>query len=248
MNKPEIFISYAWGNEGEELVQSLVKVFKTKGYNIIYDKADIKYKESIKRFMERIGKGKFIIIVLSAKYLKSPNCMYEMLEIKKNKNFLDRIFPIVMEDTNIYTPEKQLDYVKFWDNEIELLNKEIKSGKNLAHINPIFEKLNLYTDIRNFISGIISFISDMNTYTPAKLSGNDFKIPCDEIDKQIYKPQDLKDYNINNIINLLNEVFNDTELLQFCISNYDEVYKTFTNGMDKTQKILRLVDYSKRHL
>jgi len=55
-------------------------------------------------------------------------------------------------------------------------------------------------------------------------------------------------YNIQKIINMMTDSFNDTELQQFCMNHYNDVYNSFTNGMDKTQKILILVSYSKRRL
>ena len=43
--------------------------------------------------MQEIGRGRCIITVISDKYLKSPNCMYELVQIAENGQFYDRIFP-----------------------------------------------------------------------------------------------------------------------------------------------------------
>jgi hypothetical protein len=45
-----------------------------------------------------------VIVVLSDKYLKSENCMFELVEIAKHGNFVDRIFPVVLSSANIYDP------------------------------------------------------------------------------------------------------------------------------------------------
>ncbi|WP_446375806.1 toll/interleukin-1 receptor domain-containing protein [Coleofasciculus sp. E2-BRE-01] len=50
----------------------------------------------IKEFMQRIEKGKCLIVVISDRYLKSPNCMYELVQIVNNGEFDNRIFPIVL--------------------------------------------------------------------------------------------------------------------------------------------------------
>jgi internalin A len=50
----------------------------------------------IKEFMQRIEKGKCVIVVISDRYLKSPNCMYERVQIANNGEFDNRIFPIVL--------------------------------------------------------------------------------------------------------------------------------------------------------
>ncbi|MDJ0733056.1 MAG: toll/interleukin-1 receptor domain-containing protein [Nostocaceae cyanobacterium] len=73
----EIFISYAWGGESEEFVNNLDQILLSKGIKIIRDKRELGYKGLIKAFMERIGRGKCVIAVISEKYLKSPNCMFE---------------------------------------------------------------------------------------------------------------------------------------------------------------------------
>jgi hypothetical protein len=81
MNQPnaadfekEIFISYAWRGESEEFVNRLDEVFQSQGITIVRDKRDLGYKGLIKEFMQRIGKGKCVIVVISDRYLKSPNC------------------------------------------------------------------------------------------------------------------------------------------------------------------------------
>lgn len=51
--------------------------------------------------MERIGRGKGVIVVISEKYLKSENCMFELVQISKHQQFADRIFPIVLNNANI---------------------------------------------------------------------------------------------------------------------------------------------------
>ena len=49
---PEIYLSYAWGDESEELVNRLDAAFQAKGVTIIRDKRDLGYKGLIKEFME----------------------------------------------------------------------------------------------------------------------------------------------------------------------------------------------------
>ena len=48
-----------------------------------------------------------MIVVVSDKYLRSPNCMFELVEIAENQQFHDRVFPIVLVDANIYDPSEE---------------------------------------------------------------------------------------------------------------------------------------------
>jgi len=91
-----VFISYAWGEEREEIVDQLDRSLQERGIRIIRDKRELEYKGSIKGFMERIGHGDCVIVVISDKYLRSPNCMFELVEIADNNQFKGRVFPIVL--------------------------------------------------------------------------------------------------------------------------------------------------------
>ena len=91
----EVFISYAWGGEQEEIVNQIDQALQTRGLKIVRDKRDLGYKGSIKEFMEPSKQGS-IIVVISDKYLRSPNTMFEFVEIAGEKQFHDRVFPIVL--------------------------------------------------------------------------------------------------------------------------------------------------------
>lgn len=41
--------------------------------------------------------------------------------------------------------------------------------------------------------------------------------------------------------------FNDQELNDLCYDHFEEVYQSFTAGMDQNQRVLALVDYCRRH-
>ncbi len=87
MNDSEIFVSYAWKGESEVLVDEICQTFTAKGYKIVRDKSTMIYKDSIKNFMDQIGRGKFIIAVISDKYMKSEYCMYEAYRMFQSPSF-----------------------------------------------------------------------------------------------------------------------------------------------------------------
>ncbi|MFN8453999.1 MAG: toll/interleukin-1 receptor domain-containing protein [Anaerolineae bacterium] len=163
----EVFISYAWGSENEEIVNKVDRAFEAKGIIIIRDKRDAGYKASIKKFMERIGRGKAVIVVISQKYLKSPNCMFELLQIVENGQFRDRTFPIVLDDAQIYDPIDRIKYIKYWEEKIRELDEAVK-GVSPRYISDIIEDVNLYDDIRRGLPKLTTVLKDMNTLT-AKL-------------------------------------------------------------------------------
>ncbi|MFW9259029.1 COR domain-containing protein [Nostoc sp. CALU 546] len=170
----EIFISYAWGGESEQFVNKLDETFQAKGIKIIRDKRDLGYKGLIKSFMERIGRGKCAIAVISDKYLKSPNCMFELVQIAKNGEFYNRIFPIVLADAQIYKPVARLKYIKHWEDEIKELDEAMK-GVSAANLQGFREEIDQYTEIRNTIAELTNLLKDMNTLTPDIHSKSDFE-------------------------------------------------------------------------
>ncbi|WP_427158351.1 leucine-rich repeat domain-containing protein [Aliinostoc sp. HNIBRCY26] len=170
----EIFISYAWGGESETYVNHLDEVLQTKGITIIRDKRNLGYKGLIKAFMEKIGRGKCVIAVISDKYLKSPNCMFELVQIAKNGEFYDRIFPIVLADAQIYKPVARIKYIKHWEDQIKELDEAMK-GVSAANLQGFREEIDQYTEIRNTIAELTNLLKDMNTLTPDIHSESEFE-------------------------------------------------------------------------
>ncbi len=179
-----VIISYAWEGEREEIVNQLDAALQKRGIRIIRDKRDLAYKGSIQEFMKRIGQGNCVIVVISDKYLRSPNCMFELVEIEESKQFHDRIFPIVLGDANIYDPIKRIEYVKYWETKREELAEAIKT-LDPANLQGIREEMDLYDRIRDKISGLTSILKDMNTLTPDMHRDADFSHLYESIEKRM---------------------------------------------------------------
>jgi hypothetical protein len=175
-----VFISYAWGGEREDIVNEIDETLQQRGIRIVRDKRALGYRGSIKDFMERIGRGSCIIVVISDKYLRSPNCMFELVEIADNKQFHDRIFPVVLSDANIYDPLKRIEYIKFWEGKRKELAKAMKT-LDPANLQGIREEMDQYDRIRDNISGITSILKDMNTLTPDMHRDSEFSNLYDAI-------------------------------------------------------------------
>jgi len=135
--------------------------------------------------MERIGRGKCVIVVISDRYLKSPNCMYELVQIAKNGEFYNRIFPIVLEDAKIYNPIDRADYIIHWQEEIDKLEAKIRQIKSFANLPSLQRSINEYTEIRATIDGLTDILQNMNTLTPDIHSESGFNILINAIQQQV---------------------------------------------------------------
>ena len=179
-----VFISYAWGGEREEVVNQIDQALQKRGLKITRDKRDLGYKGSIKQFMEQIGQANCVIVVVSDKYLRSPNCMFELVEIADNKQFHDRIFPIVLADADIYDSVKRIGYVKYWEEKRAELADAMKT-LDPANLQGIRDDIDLYDRIRDKISGLASTLKDMNTLTPEMHRESDFSHLYNAIEKRM---------------------------------------------------------------
>ena len=196
-SQPEIFISYSWGGESEQIVDKICDVFSQKGYTIIRDKKELGYKGNIKEFMQRIGKGKYVIVVISDKYLKSENCMYEMLEIKNNGGVYKRIYPVVLNDAKIYDEIDRIDYLKFWDDKVDALKKKIETIRDPVGKVGVYEKINQYTDIRRIIDDITGMLRNMNTLTPEMHRDANFDTLIQAVDGKMQ--EEMSSWEINQL-------------------------------------------------
>ena len=170
---PEVFVSYAWNTESCAIVDKLQQALGQQGIRLLRDREEVRYKDSIRDFMRRIGKGKCVVVVISEKYLKSENCMFEMVEVAKAQSLRERIFPIVLADANIYKATGRVRYVRHWEDQIQELDEALKTvrGDNLTKLQ---EDLNVYAEIRRLFDGIADMLRDMNALTPDQHEGSGF--------------------------------------------------------------------------
>lgn len=179
-----VFISYAWGGESEETVNQIDQALQTRGLKILRDKRELGYKGSINAFMQRMGQGNCVIVVISDKYLRSPNCMYELVEIAEEKQFHDRVFPIVLSDAEIYDPVTRLEYVKYWEEKLAKLDQAMR-GVGQANLQGIREEIDQYSYIRDQVSELTSILKDMNTLTPEMHRDSDFSAIYEGIERRM---------------------------------------------------------------
>jgi hypothetical protein len=170
----EVFVSYSWTPESSAIVDRIQEALSNHGIRLLRDREEVRYKDSIRDFMRRIGQGKCVVVVISEKYLKSENCMFEMIEIAKNPGLRERIFPIVLSDANIYKATGRVKYVSYWEDQTQELDEALKTvrGDNLTKLQ---EDLNLYSEIRRLFDGITDTLRDMNALTPDQHEGSGFE-------------------------------------------------------------------------
>ncbi len=107
-NNKKIFISYSWSDM--KIVDEIERDLSRFNLNIVRDVRDLEYKDSISDFMETIRAADFALLLISNSYLRSRNCMSEVLHLIKERNYNDKVLPIIIDGTCIYSVEDRLEY------------------------------------------------------------------------------------------------------------------------------------------
>ena len=173
-----VFFSYAWGGESENLVDEMYDAFVAAGYQAIRDRTALHYKDLISDFMQKLGKGKTIIIALSDRYLRSENCMFELYEMYRNSGLdkyelIKKIYPIRVEKLDLGNPKVITDYFKHWQHkEMEWEQLVLDLGTNIQEA-----QLRQYRKIRKIIAELgelLDILKDINSLTKEELSKQNF--------------------------------------------------------------------------
>ncbi|MDB5191873.1 MAG: GTPase family domain [Segetibacter sp.] len=172
-----IFFSYAWGGQGETVVDEMYKCLKGDGLNVVRDKVNLQYKGHISSFMRDIGTGKFVIVILSDKYLRSRFCMFELYEIYRNSSldketFMRKVFPVRIEDINLGDPLVVAKYTQYWEEEAAKCLRKVQEGD----VSPEeYAQYEVVKKIENEAGNLLYFLSDINALDLAQLAIDDFK-------------------------------------------------------------------------
>ncbi|MGB0129144.1 MAG: toll/interleukin-1 receptor domain-containing protein, partial [Rhodocyclaceae bacterium] len=77
-----LYVSYAWKAEEQKgLVDRLEAACRKRDITLKRDRNEISYGKSIRAFMDEIGQGDHVALILSEPYFKSEYCMYELKAI-----------------------------------------------------------------------------------------------------------------------------------------------------------------------
>lgn len=171
-------MSYSWLDQEEaSLIES---DFEKIGVPLIKDTINLKYKDSISKFMAKIRNADFAILLISDNYLKSQNCMTEALEIMKEQNHKDRILPVLVKNPKIFKASDRVNYLKYWKDHKQQLES------NLKDINPTkaiesFTDLKLIDQIYSSMDNFLKTIGDQMSMSLGQLKEENYKSIIDHL-------------------------------------------------------------------
>lgn len=184
-----IFISYSWVNK--DIADLIDEDFLRLGYTLTRDERDLKYKDSIKEFMQQVGKHDFVIMIISDSYLKSENCMYEVMEVMRDREYKKKILMIVLRDEDkkfykdyeklmveseefrtlkvgaeIYSISGRISYTEYWEK------REIETTEEISRIQTDINKiqpLNELKRIKNISYNVGDFLEELKDWKAVSL-------------------------------------------------------------------------------
>ncbi len=168
--EPQVFVSYAWGDRTPEglvrgqLVDVLCSKLGEQGVKVHRDRDELRPGDRISAFMDRLAEGDFILAVISDKYLKSENCMYELFNIYRNcaskpERFLGKVIPLVLPDAALNSLATRFTRAIHWKNERAALEPLIRDNLEAAG-NEIIRKFRLLDEFARNTSDMLELLAD----------------------------------------------------------------------------------------
>jgi hypothetical protein len=157
--KVEMFLSYCWQDE-KVAADIYTYINNIDNVNIYKDTIKIEKWGSIKDYMQTIENMDFIVLLISDAYLKSRNCMYEVLEVMRAHKYQNKIFPAVITK-DIYNSKIIAGYVKYWQDEKRDLEASLRELdiQNLGELN---YDLKIIQEIASNIAYFLKLVGEMN--------------------------------------------------------------------------------------
>ncbi len=201
-----VYISYARGSS-EDIVNRIAESLKSHDYDVRRDTTNIRHYRKLDRmprhycilkwfpikpisytalnstFMKEIGRGRCVIVVISDKYLRSPYCMYELLEAYRNKGFHRRVCPIFIEDALVSSLPQQFTYLDYWSNQVQQMEELIRKINPANLATEILEEFHKFRDISQNAAKLLAFLADMQFLNLEELEKNDFAILRQRVDQ-----------------------------------------------------------------
>lgn len=179
-----VAISYARGDDksdaGREcgkIVDDLQAHLVEWGFEVWRDRDPIKNCELIRDFMLTIARTRRVIVVLSDEYLRSVFRMSELhyiyqYSLGEEKDFTDRIVPIILGDAKIDGWQDRAKWARHWQAEFEEIHKDHKILSNADR-----EILYRISTWYRSVGDMLAFIANMVTVRgAAAIAAGDFRV------------------------------------------------------------------------
>lgn len=194
INKSKLFLSYC---QKDTCIADIVDDILSKELQftkITRDIRDTEYKDGFTDFMKSIEEHDFVLTLVSDAYLKSRNCMYEVMQTLKTNNFQKKLHFVVISNNdkcyyktkediqaNIYTTDGQLEYIAYWQNKYDELNVSIQAIGDPSLTAKMSGELNVIKKIQIDIQDFMECLKDLKGISLKEMIDTNFKCVVNNI-------------------------------------------------------------------
>jgi len=153
MEKERLFLSYNWkdGNVYADELESQL----SSHFDVRRDKTQLIANDDIYDFMADIANCENVIIILTAEYVKSLNCMLEMSFLVMQPDWKMKAMVLVIDDS-LYSTSRKMEIISYWRLQQSKLNSQLDT---LDDGKTILEEEKGYVDsicnqVEHFLKGI----------------------------------------------------------------------------------------------
>lgn len=153
MEKERLFLSYNWkdGNVYADELESQL----SSHFDVRRDKTQLIANDDIYDFMADIANCENVIIILTAEYVKSLNCMLEMSFLVMQPDWKMKAMVLVIDDS-LYSTSRKMEVISYWRLQQAKLNSQLDT---LDDGKTILEEEKGYVDsicnqVEQFLKGI----------------------------------------------------------------------------------------------
>ena len=169
------YVSYAWGGDLDsadrqraEAIERLCQRAEAQGVEIIRDRNVLQFGDGIYRFMDQLAASDRVWVILSAKYLQSSYCMYELFKIYQNtlmqeEVFRARIRVVKLPDADISSLSARVGHAEYWDRLFKERNAVIGRRPDLVGVSD-FREFKLVREFAHHIGEMLKVID--STFNP----------------------------------------------------------------------------------
>lgn len=166
--KPIVYLSYAWGGKSRpELKAFAMELHRSleADFDVRRDEVAMREGGRISEFMREIGRGARVLVLLSDAYLRSPNCMRELLHLyhrhlENAQDLQKHVLPLIL-DANLTSSAKQrLGHVRFWKQHLAELREET-AGLDPVECLPTHHEMAMIEEFRLKTEDMLIFLDDI---------------------------------------------------------------------------------------
>ncbi|WP_302304695.1 toll/interleukin-1 receptor domain-containing protein [Culturomica massiliensis] len=177
----KVYISYKHDKNYDEAMEAIKRGLKKNDIYYSIDMQDIKYRDDIVKYEKEIGSADKVIMFITAPYLKSIDCMFEMTEIFKNEDVKNRVFPVVDLQPIPRNRDGLKEIKDFWLK--QKVNASVQMQTESGNSDYVINELSKINTIIKALDEFWDYLVHINTGSFMNLLDNDAVLLMEEIQR-----------------------------------------------------------------